>query len=76
MDKKISNWEELDGLENDRYKIEVDDGCAWVNDKVNDDEIYLSTHFFYKECTHYDGLLQRLGFDVEIIKDNGDEIDG
>jgi hypothetical protein len=64
--KKISDWEELSKLENDEYKISGDyfiirksDGMAMQ---------YLSTHFFYTEATHYDGVLNKYGFNVEVIR--------
>ncbi len=73
---KIKNWQELDGLENERYKIEVDlyIGCGWIKAKNdNERDIYLTTHTFYgskyQESTR---LLQECGFDVEIA--NWDEV--
>lgn len=75
MAKLIKNWSELDGLENDNYKIEVDTyiGCGWIHSKREDRDIYLTTHTFYgskyKESTQ---LFQDCGFDIEIA--NWDEV--
>lgn len=75
MAKLIKYWSELDGLENDNYKIEVDTyiGCGWIRSKREDRDIYLTTHTFYgnnyKNSTQ---LLQEHGFDVELA--NWDEV--
>lgn len=75
MAKLIKYWSELDGLENDNYKIEVDTyiGCGWIRSKREDRDIYLTTHTFYgsnyKSSTQ---LLQEHGFDVELA--NWDEV--
>lgn len=66
--KVIKNWYDLDGLENDNYRIEVDQKllCAWVVDKATGyNKCYLSTHTFYE--MNYKGstkILNDLGFDV------------
>ena len=80
----IKSWEELDGLESEKYKIVVDDkfrSNGWIIPKEETEEteenyfdhhVYLSTHTFYgtqyKESTE---ILQKFGFDVEI--DNWDK---
>lgn len=80
----IKSWEELDGLESEKYKIVVDDkfrSDRWIIPKEETEEteenyfdhhVYLSTHTFYgtqyKESTE---ILQKFGFDVEI--DNWDK---
>lgn len=75
MTKIVKYWHELDGLENDNYKIEVDTyiGCGWIRSKRDDHDIYLTTHTFYgsnyKKSTQ---LLQEYGFDVELA--NWDEV--
>lgn len=71
MSTIVKNWEGLNGLENENYKIEVDlnMGCGWIRakDDSNPDR-YLTTHTFYgrnyKGCTK---LLQSCGFDVELV---------
>ena len=66
--KVIKNWYDLDGLENDNYRIEVDHNmlCGWVVDKTEGHhKCYLSTHTFYE--MNYKGstkILNDLGFDV------------
>lgn len=68
---KIKEWEDLYGLENDRYKVESDNeytGNGWIVDKENyHNNIYLSTHFFYKNSgSGYDEILRECGFNVEV----------
>lgn len=80
-DRKIINsWEDLVGLESDKYKILVDLnlGCARIRPKEENDEtlgddyshhhFYLTTHTSYYPnyigCTQ---LLQKLGFNVELV---------
>lgn len=79
--KIAHNWEELNGLESDKYKIVVEDGCSgWIVPKEESDETrgenylnhhkYLSTHSFYKEGKAYqytNKLLKEFGFDVEVV---------
>lgn len=80
--KIAHNWEELDGLESEKYRIEVDpDGYSgWIVPKVETEETkgenyldhhkYLSTHSFYKEKNQYqftNRLLKQYGFDVEVV---------
>ena len=83
MAKLIKSWKELDGLESENYKVEVDleHYNGWIKPKVETEEteenyfdhhVYLSTHTFYgpnyKDSTK---TLQKYGFDVEI--DNWDK---
>lgn len=67
---KIKNWQDLEGLENERYKIEVDlyIGCGWIKAKNADErDIYLTTHTFYgSKYLESTRLLQECGFDVEV----------
>ena len=84
MSKLISTWDELDGLESEKYKVEVDKfyWSGWIVPKVETDETkenyfehhaYLSTHTFYGSQYEYSTeLLQSFGFDVEI--DNWDKV--
>lgn len=84
MPKLITNWEELAGLESEKYKLEidVDMGCGWVVPKVETKETetdyckhhyYLSTHTFYGGHNQsYTKVLQNFGFDIEL--DNWDKI--
>lgn len=83
MARLITNWKELDGLESENYKIEVDFEYynGWIKPKVEtveteenyfDHHVYLSTHTFYgSNYKHSTETLQRYGFDVEI--DNWDK---
>lgn len=83
MSKLIKTWDELDGLESEKYKVEVDkDHCnGWIVPKVETEETeenyfkhhaYLSTHTFYgSQYDYYTEVLQKFGFDVEI--DNWDK---
>ena len=83
MSKLIKTWDELDGLESEKYKVEVDkDHCnGWIVPKVETEEteenyfdhhVYLSTHTFYGTQYEYSTeVLQKFGFDVEI--DNWDK---
>lgn len=69
--KRIKDWTDLVGLENENYKIEVNlkGGNAWIRPKNDENEFgyYLSTHTFYemnyKESTK---ILQSYGFNVEL----------
>lgn len=79
----IKSWKELDGLESEHYKVEVNlENCnGYIFPKVETEEternyfdhhIYLSTHTFYGSGYKYSTeLLQKFGFDVEI--DNWDK---
>ena len=78
MPRKIKTWEELVELESQDYKLEIDleYGCGWIRPKVETKEnhgynVYLSTHTFYP--SHYEAasrLLQKYGFDIELVPDN------
>ena len=71
MSMLARNWKDLDGLENENYKIEVDldMGCGWIRAKSPDKrDLYLSTHTFYESSyLGYAELLQSRGFDVELF---------
>ena len=85
MSKLIKHWEELVGLESEKYEIIVErkyGSCgAWIVPKVETKEteenywehhIYLSTHTFYGSTYKWSTeTLQKFGFDVEI--DNWDK---
>ena len=83
MSRLIKSWEELDGLESENYKVDVDlDMCSgYIVPKIETEETeenyfdhhaYLSTHTFYGSLYKYSTeLLQSFGFDVEI--DNWDK---
>ena len=81
MPKKIESWQELAGLESEKYKLQVRlfayAGCAFIVPKIETEEtkkeyykhhFYLSSQTFlpshHKEATE---MLQKLGFDVEIV---------
>ncbi len=69
--KRIKDWNDLVGMENENYKIEVDlrYGSGWIRPKNNKDEFgyYLSTHTFYEmNYKHSTKVLQNYGFDVEL----------
>lgn len=71
MAKLIRNWADLDGLETDNYKIEVnlDVGCGWLRakDSTKPDR-YLTTHTFYESAYKgYTKLLREHGFDIELV---------
>ena len=83
MARFIKDWRDLDGLESENYKLDIDliHGSGWILPKVETEEtkenwfdhhVYLSTHTFYslnyKESTE---ILQKYGFDVEL--DNWDK---
>ena len=80
MPKKIKSWEELVGLENEKYKLEVKllgygGGCAHIVPKIVTEEnenfyLYLSTHTFYPRNYKWaTEILQKYGFDVELVPD-------
>lgn len=83
MAKLIKGWEDLVGLENDKFKLDIElkNGCGWIRPKEEtletedhwfNNHAYLSTHTFYgKHYKYSTELLQRFGFDVEI--DNWDK---
>ena len=72
MAKVINDWNELYGLENEKYKIVPDDleeDNGWIYDKETKEfKEYLSTHTFYEQFHKYSTeLLQKYGFDVELV---------
>ena len=81
MPRKIKSWEELVGLESEKYKLEIElkngGGCGWILPKVEAEQtrgsdycVYLSTHTFYPgHCKCVTETLQRFGFDVELVPD-------
>lgn len=83
--KLIKTWEELVGLENEKYRVEVDlDMCSgWIVPKVETKETeenyfehhwYLSTHTFYgRNYAQYTKVFQKFGFEIEL--DNWDKED-
>lgn len=80
----IGTWEELDGLENDNYRIEVElyNCCGWVRPKqeVSESEyfkhnMYLSTHTFYGSQYFYStAALRKLGFNVQLSNWDGETL--
>lgn len=75
MPKIIKSWEDLVGLETEKYKLEIDTeiGRGWIRPKVETEETkrksygYLSTHTFSSFfCKGYTELLQEFGFKVEL----------
>lgn len=83
MARLIKSWEELVGLESEKYRLAIDilNGSGWIVPKVEtketeenyfDHHIYLSTHTFYGKTYEWSTkTLQEYGFDVEI--DNWDK---
>jgi hypothetical protein len=79
MPRKIKSWEELVGLESKKYKleIEVESGYGWILPKSEEEQtrgsdhcVYLSTHTFYpSHCKTMTEILQKYGFDVELVED-------
>lgn len=70
MPKLIKNWSDLVGLENDKYKLEIDltNGCGWIRSKKPEyRDRYLTNHIFYvANYRGYSELLQSCGFDIEL----------
>lgn len=79
--KKIRGWDDLDGLENEHFKITVDRASCnghiecktdWAKHKYPWG--YLSTHTFYPDSYKFsEEMLRERGFDVEFICDESDE---
>ena len=71
----IKDWNDLVGLENDKYILEIntDMGCGWIRSKSDYSSVtYLSTHTFYGSKYRFSTeLLNSYGFNVEI--DNWDK---
>lgn len=76
MPKLIRGWEDLVGLENDNYIVEVDlDGCnGHIRSRIDEDfYCYLSTHTFYGSSYKYSTvMLQECGFDVQLENWDGE----
>ena len=82
--KLISTWSELVGLENDNYRIEIDEdrcsGHVVPKFEVNDDEffdhhIYLSTHTFYGGTYFmYTVKLRNMGFNIQLANWDGETV--
>lgn len=70
MSKLIKTWEELAGLENDEYRLEIDvEGCCgYIIRKSTGEHVeYLSTHTFYGGTyKYYTYWLQKCGFDIQL----------
>ena len=73
--KKISTWEELEGLESDTHRLEIDldMGSGEIlrksdnEDEAYQDYYYLSTHTFYgSQYKQSNNALQRRGFNIEL----------
>ena len=67
---KIRDWEDLVGLENESYWVEVrlDQESGWIRSKSGETDFYLSTHTFYESMyKHSNALLQDCGFNVELV---------
>ena len=68
----IKSWEDLVGLENDKYrlKIDLDGGNGWIVRKEQteqDDVAYLSTHTFYGSNYKWSAEeLRKRGFNVQL----------
>lgn len=73
--KLIKNWNDLVGLENEKYILEIntDVGCGWIRNKSDCSSVaYLTTHTFYGSKYKFSTkLLNSYGFNVEI--DNWDK---
>jgi predicted GTPase len=80
----ISSWEELNGLENDKYfiEVEVENGRGYVRpkfdvptDKYYDHNVYLHTHTFYgTQYFESTNTLRRLGFNVQLSNWEGETV--
>lgn len=72
MAKLINTWEDLVGLESDKYKLEINTDLGYGHIIPKDDSsdeygYYLSTHTFYKKSYKgYEKLLQKCGFDIKL----------
>lgn len=76
MAKLIKTWDELVGLENDEYYLEIDlERCnGHIRSKTDKDFFeYLSTHTFYGHDYQYSTVrLQECGFDVQLENWDGE----
>lgn len=72
MTKLIKTWEDLVGLESDKYKLEINTelGNGYIVPKEESPDnygYYLSTHTFYsRSYKDYEKLLQECGFDIKL----------
>lgn len=70
MPKLIKTWEELVGLDNEKYYLKIDTNmcCGWIVSRSDDEFVeYLSTHTFYgRSYQYFTALLQEYGFDVQL----------
>lgn len=68
--KLIKSWEELVGLENDEYYVEIDNNFCngFIRSKTDEGFfVYLSTHTFYgHDYQHSTVRLQECGFNVQL----------
>ena len=82
MPRQIKDWGELNGLENEIYKVEVETmacgaSCAWiVPKKQSQANNGMARHTSLAPCTFYSNnyqrateILQKYGFDVELVSD-------
>jgi hypothetical protein len=71
--KIIKNWNDLVGLESDKYTLDInlEMGCGRIipKDPFSDEyRPYLSTHTFYGSCyKSYENVLRIHGFNVKLI---------
>lgn len=76
MPKLIREWKELKGMENDTYRIDVDEFmCNGHIIRKSDGERvkYLSTHTFYGKTYQESTIaLQECGFDVQLKNWDGE----
>lgn len=68
---KISNWDSLDGLKNDKYIIKYNrEKCyGWVIDVDTEEHVYFLQQHIFSPMTreHTTEELRKLGFNVEIL---------
>jgi hypothetical protein len=69
--KIIKNWNDLVGMSNDEYYLDIntDIGFGWVRKRIDDSTVaYLSTHTFYEKKYEFSTeILQSFGFDVKLV---------
>lgn len=80
----INGWKDLDGLESETHRIEVDfeHGCGRVYHKEETEDesyyergMYLSTHTFYGNYYNYSTRrLREMGFNVQLKNWDGETI--
>lgn len=81
MSKLIETWDELVGLENDEYYLDIkkigDVYCSgWIIRKSDKEHIhYLSTHTFYGLDYEFNTVeLQECGFDIQLKNWDGETV--